>query len=160
MDVTPVLIVATIFVTVAWVISTIVDAIRRNHQVRSAADFRGKLLDKIGSAREFGEFLSSDGGAKFLDSMTVETEAGPHVRILRSLQAGIVLLVLGAGLFILMGNRDLPFGAEDGMAMFGTITTAIGAGLLLATGATYVMSKRMGLMNGPRSHSGRPGDLT
>ncbi|MGE0446417.1 MAG: hypothetical protein AB7P99_14415 [Vicinamibacterales bacterium] len=156
MDVTPVLIVGVVFITTAWVISIFVEAFRHRAQVRAAAEFQGKLLDKIGSTQEFGEFLNSAGGAQFLDSMRVKTEAGPHARVLRALQSGIVLSLLGAGLFVLMAVRQLPFDAEDGMAVFATLALSTGIGLLIASGATMVLSRRMGLMNGQphaRSHA-------
>jgi hypothetical protein len=148
MDVTPVLIVATVFITLGWVISIFVNAFRHRQQIRSAAEFQGKLLDKIGSTREFGEFLGSAGGMRFLDAIKVDVEAGPHVRILKALQSGIVLVILGLGLFTLMQLRQLPFDAEDGMAVFATLAAATGLGLLIASGATYVMSRRLGLLNG------------
>ena len=148
MDVTPVLIVGVVFITTAWVISIFVEAFRHRAQVRAAAEFQGKLLDKIGSTQEFGEFLNSAGGTRFLDSVRIETEAGPHVRVLRALQSGIVLSLLGVGLFVLMSARQLPYDAEDGMAVFATLALATGVGLLIAAGATFAMSRRMGLMNG------------
>jgi hypothetical protein len=146
------------FVAIAWVIHTVVDGFRRRQQIRLATDFHGKLLDRIGSAKEFGEFLNSTGGSKFLDALTIEREGGPHLRILRALQAGFVGLALGVGLFILIGNASLTFGvprefernAEDGLAVLATMSTSIGIGLLLSAGASYVLSRRMGLMNDGR----------
>jgi hypothetical protein len=143
------------FVAIAWVIHTIVDGFRRRQQIRLATDFHGKLLDRIGSAKEFGEFLNSTGGTKFLDALTIEREGGPHTRILRALQAGFVGLALGIGLFILIGNASLTFGiprefardAEDGLAVLATISTSIGIGLLVSAGASYVLSRRLRLMN-------------
>jgi hypothetical protein len=146
------------FVAIAWVIHTIVDGFRRRQQIRLATEFHGKLLDRIGSAKEFGEFLNTTGGSKFLDSLTIEGEGGPHTRILRALQAGFVGLALGVGLFILIGNASLTFGvpseferdAEDGLAVLATISTSIGIGLLLSAGVSYVLSRRMGLMDDGR----------
>lgn len=147
------------FGAIAWVIHVIVDGFRRRQQLRLATDFHGKLLDRIGSAKEFGEFLNTTGGTKFLDSLTIEREGGgAHIRILRAMQAGFVFLTLGLGLFLLIGNvtlttRDLVNGelitsnAEQGLAVFATLSTSIGVGLLVSAAASYMLSKRMGLMD-------------
>jgi hypothetical protein len=140
----------TAFVTIAWVIHTIVDGFRRRQQIRLATEFHGKLLDRIGSAKEFGEFLNTAGGTKFLDSLTIEREGGPHTRILRALEAGFVGLALGVGLFTLIGRASFERDAEDGLAVLATISTSIGIGLLLSAGASYVLSRRMGLMDDGR----------
>lgn len=141
------------FGAIAWVIQVIVDGFRRRQQIRLTTEFHGKLLDRIGSAREFGEFLNTTGGAKFLDSLTIERAGGAHVRILRALQSGLVLLMLGVGLFLLVGARNLPVEAEEGVATFATITTSLGVGLLLAAGASYIVSKRLGLVDDGRDRA-------
>ncbi|MBI4265373.1 MAG: hypothetical protein HY657_13445 [Acidobacteria bacterium] len=162
------------FAAIAWVIHVIVDGFRRRQQLRLATEFHGKLLDRIGSAKEFGEFLNTTGGTKFLDSLTLEREGGgAQTRILRALQAGFVFLVLGIGLFILIGSTNLTFDdfpdraqanlyrsdEEDGIALFATICTSIGAGLLISAAASYGLSKRLGLLDGGRGrdrHSAAP----
>lgn len=153
------------FVAVAWVIHVIVDGFRRRQQIRLATEFHGKLLDRIGSAKEFGEFLNTSGGGRFLESLTLEREGGgAHVRILRAVQAGFVFLSLGLGLFILLGSANLTFGEfnvaappdfyrpnpEDGLAVFATLSTSIGVGLLVSAAASYLMSRRMGLLDDGR----------
>lgn len=142
------------FAATAWVIHVIVDGLRRRQQIRVATEFHGKLLDRIGSAREFGEFLNSSGGEKFLGSLTIEREGAPAARILRALQWGLVFLMVGAGLFLLIGSRNLPVEAEEGMATFATLTASVGVGLLLSAGASFSVSKRLGLVGderGPRN---------
>ena len=148
----------TAFAAVAWVIYIIVDGFRRRQHIRLATEFHGKLLDRIGSAKEFGEFLNTSGGTKFLDSLTIEREGGPHIRILRALQAGFVFLSLGIGLFLLIANTTLTFleypGAipqgdeEAGIAVLATISTSIGVGLLVSAVVSYGLSRRLGLLDG------------
>src|SRR5687768_14522253 len=105
----------TAFAAVAWVIYIIVDGFRRRQHIRLATEFHGKLLDRIGSAKEFGEFLNTSGGTKFLDSLTVEREGGgAQIRILRAVQTGFVFLALGIGLFVLIGTTDLMFNDYPG----------------------------------------------
>jgi hypothetical protein len=134
--------------SVAWVIYVVVDGFRRRQQARMAAEFHSKLLDRIGSAREFGEFLNTSGGTKFLDSLTIEREGGPHVRIMRALQAGLMLSAVGIGLFAYASSRSLPIEGEDVVTFLATLTAALGVGLLLAAASSYMLSKRLGLING------------
>ena len=86
--------------------------------------------------------------------MTIEREGGLHVRILRAVQSGLVLLAFGVGLFLFANARDLPGRADDGVVLFGTVATSIGIGLLLSASASYGLSKRMGLVDG--EIAGRP----
>jgi hypothetical protein len=146
------------FVATAWVIHIVVDGFRRRQQIRLATEFHGKLLDRIGSAKEFGEFLNTTGGTKFLDSMTVEREGGgAQIRILRAVQTGFVFLALGLGLFVLINFTDLGFSdfpgpgrrsdEEAGFAVMATICTSVGIGLLASAFASYGLSKRLGLLD-------------
>ena len=68
------------------------------------------------------------------------------MRILRSVQLGLVLLALGIGLFVLTDQRTFSIEAADGLVVTATVTAAIGAGLLLSTMITYLLSWRMGLL--------------
>lgn len=151
---TEVLIPISFFAAVAWIVYIVVEAYRRRQQVRLAAEFHGKLLERIGSAREFGEFLNTPGGTRFLDSLTIEREGGPHVRILRAVQSGLVLLALGLGLFLYVGSRSLPERAGDGIHLFGTVAVSLGVGLLMSAGASYGLSRRLGLIDDETT--GRP----
>lgn len=144
------------FASVTYVIHAVIDGFRRRQQLRLTTEFHGKLLDRIGSAHEFGEFLNTSGGAKFLASLTTESEAGgTAARILRAVQGGLVFLALGVGLFVLVDSRNLPFEAKEGMATFATITTSVGIGLLLSAAASFFLSRHLGLID---AKSGRSTD--
>ncbi len=140
--------VISVFGSGSYIAYVILAAIRSRQQTRLTSEFQQKLLDRIGSAQELGAFLSSEGGARILASLSPARAAGsPHVRILRALQAGLVLLALGAGLFLYVLTRALPMEGEDVVAMIATVSTAVGIGLLSAAAASYYLSQRMGLLN-------------
>jgi hypothetical protein len=148
-----------VFGSTAYIAYVVLEAIRSRQRARLTSEFQQKLLDRVGSAQELGAFLSSEGGARILESLSpAQAAGGPHQRILRALQAGLVLLALGIGLFIYIGSRALPLEGEDAVAMIATISTAIGVGLLMAAGASYGMSRRMGLLNHPNEDT-RPADV-
>ena len=89
-------------------------------------------------------------GSRFLSALSSSDAAAPQLRILRSLQTGLVLLALGIGLFMLTNQREFALDAMDGLMVTATAATAIGAGLVVSTGMSYVLSKRMGLIDRPR----------
>jgi hypothetical protein len=129
-------------VATCWVVFVIVDGFRRRQQLRLSAEFQTRLLERIGSAREFGEFLGTESGARFLDSISVDRNAA-QTGILRTLQAGIVSLVMGSAFLVLARGKSY----EEGLLIVATVSAALGAGLLLASALSYLLSKRMGMFD-------------
>jgi hypothetical protein len=134
---------------IGWIVHVIVDGFRRRQQLKVLTEFHSKLLDRIGTAREFGEFFNSEAGTRFLQSLSSSEGGAPQLRILRSLQAGLVLLAVGIGFFILVDQRNFSLDAVDGLTVMATASTAVGAALLVSTGMSYLLSKRMGLIERP-----------
>jgi hypothetical protein len=145
-----IIIVPSLFFMVGFVVYVIVDGYRRRQQVKVVTEVHAKLLDRLGSAKEFAEFFTSDAGSRFLESLSSSEGGAPQARILRSMQAGFVLLALGVGFFILLDERTFSIEAADGLTVMATAATAIGAALLVSTGMSYLLSKRMGLIERPR----------
>ena len=142
-----IIIVPSAFFMVGFVVYVIVDGFRRRSQARMVAEFHSRLLDRIGSAKEFGEFFASDAGKRFMDSLSASESGSPQTRILRSVQTGLVMLALGVGLFILTDQRTFSLEAMDGLVVTATVTAAVGAGLIASTLITFLLSWQMGLLN-------------
>jgi hypothetical protein len=145
-----IIIVPSLFFMIGYIVYVIVDGYRRRQQTRVYTEFHSKMLDRIGSAKEFGEFFGSEAGNRFLSALSSSDAAAPQLRILRSLQTGLVLLALGIGLFILTDQRNFELDAMDGLMVTATAATAIGAALVVSTAMSYLLSKRMGLIDRPR----------
>src|SRR6266852_5033121 len=141
-------------VATCWVIVVIVDGFRRRQQLRLSAELQTRLLDRIGSAREFGEVLATESGARFLDAISVDRNA-TQTGILRALQSGTVSLVMGAAIFVLARGKSY----QEGLWIVATICAALGIGLLLASALSYRLSKRMGLFD-RTSHVSKKPDLS
>ena len=142
------------FAMVAFIVYVIVDTGRRRHL--QASEFHTRILEKAGSAQELGLLLNSEGGAKLLASLAAPRAGGTsaYSRILRAVQTGLVLLSLGVGLFMIgWWNPLLPPRGHAVLNIFGGIAASLGAGLLLSAGASYALSKRMGLINGEGDRS-------
>jgi hypothetical protein len=139
-----------LFGSVVWLVYVIVDGSRRRQRIRMFTEFHSKMLDRIGSAKEFGEFFTSEAGTRFLESLASE-RGSPKVRILAALQWGLTLVFLGISIFILLDQHD-AFRAEtvDTLAFIATVSVGIGAGTLISSFASYLLSKRMGLLSDRR----------
>ena len=141
-----IIILPAMFFMFGFVVYVIADVFRRRAQAKMVAEFHTKLLEKIGSARDFADFFASDSGKRFMESLTTANTGTPQMRILRSVQTGLVLVALGIGLFILNDQRSFSIEATDGLMVIATVTAAIGAGLLVSTVISYLLSWQMGLL--------------
>ncbi len=133
------------FGSIVWLVHIIVDGFRRRQRLRVFTEFHSKLLDRIGSAREFGEFFGSEAGRRFLESLASE-EGRPQARILAALQWGMTLISLGVAIFILLRSRSFQSDTVDVLAFIATVAIGIGAGSVISSQAAYLLSKRMGLV--------------
>src|SRR5215467_4307764 len=99
-----IIIVPFIFSTIGFIVWVLVTGWQRRQHIRAMTEFNNKLLDRMGSVKDFSDFLATDGGASFIDRVTAGGMR-PEIRttILRSVQTGVVLLALGTGLLVLSG---------------------------------------------------------
>jgi len=132
------------FSLVAWIIFVFVDGKRRREQLKITSEFHTRILDKMGSTAEFGAFLETDGGKRFMKSLTVE---GPSAktRMLGATQTGIVCTAIGVAMLILGG---IFYYLRDGLWVMGGIVTACGVGFIVSTAVSYRLSKTLGLLDG------------
>ena len=132
-----------LFAVIGWIVHIIVTSGRLKEQVRATAEFRAKVLEKMTSTKEFGEFLETDGGRRFMSTLTTE---GPSakVRIVKSTENGIICLAIGIAMLLLAGWFE---DGRQGMTVFGAIITACGIGFLVSCVSSYVLSKNLGLFD-------------
>ena len=145
-----------VFGSTAYIAYVILEAIKMRHQSRVASEFNNKLFDRVGSAQELGLLLNSEGGERLLTTLTGRPMAGTaQMRIVRALTTGLVIFVLGLGLFMYQWfSPALDIDAAEGITLFAVIALSIGIGLLLAAGASYTMSKKLGLLDEPQRQHG------
>ena len=128
------IIVPSLFFMIGFIVYVIVDGLSTTAADAVMTDFHAKLIDRLGSAKEFADFFTSEAGSRFLDSLSSSEGGAPQLRILRSMQTGFVLLAVGIGFFILLDGRTFSIEAVDGLMVMATAATAIGAALLVSTG--------------------------
>ncbi len=109
----------------------------RRSQARTKAqlELQKQLLDKFTSGREFGEFLESKGGQRFLDNALTQSSpprAGSNVKWIRT---GTFLSVFGLGLLLLSGMRH-------GFLVGGAVVLALGLGFLISGAVSHRLSEK------------------
>src|SRR5688572_19162123 len=120
----------TILVLIVWSVAIFTKA--RTQREAQRLELHTRLLERIGSTREFAEFLASDSGQRFLDAITPPS-ARPQWRLVWSLQAGIVVFAIGAAVFLTGGS-------------FGWTLMGIGVALIAAAGASWRVARAFGLV--------------
>ena len=138
--------VASVFV---WLVKTVVDHRRWLRASKVQVEMHGKLLDRLTTNEDLLAYAQSPAGSRFLESAPIALDAearasAPVGRIIWSMQAGIVLMALGGGLFMVQTS-----GIEEvrqALSVIQAIVGSVGAGLLVSAVAAYVVSGRLGIL--------------
>jgi hypothetical protein len=141
-DLAPVLAIWGVILGSAWTVWVVSSNARRRKVAEVQKDMQVRLLEKFGTSDELLSYLNTDAGRNFVESATIE-QARPMGRIMRSIQTGLNLLLVGAGLLFLHGR--LPASWTDDTLVFGVLAVALGVGFLLSAGVSYWLSKNWGL---------------
>jgi hypothetical protein len=146
----PILLGLGFFGMIAWIVYVVVDGSRRKERLKVFTEFHSKLIDRMGSSAEFSAFLQSDGGRRFLETLSVE-KGHPADRILNAVQMGLVLAGLGIG-FIVAGevgvNPTVSHTQWDvnGFRVAGVIFASTGIGFLLSAVSSFVLARSLGVL--------------
>jgi hypothetical protein len=142
---------------VVWLIRTVVDYRRWSRLARVQTDAHTKILDRFTDNADLLAYIQSHAGKRFLESTPIMLEAGPRQvsapmgRILWSVQAGLVITAAGIGLYMVGGQFMNPriagnaFGPHP-LQVLGALAMAVGIGFVVSAGASFVISKRLGLI--------------
>ena len=155
-----VIIVPSLFFMIGYVVWVLANTWSRRSRLKLVTEFHSKLLDKLGSVKDFGEFVQTEAGARFMADLGAEPASigGPHERILRAVQLGTVLVCLGLG-FLAISFFWSPFAHEEGQNAFaalGVIAFSLGVGFIVSAVASYKLSGRLGLLGGASSATREP----
>lgn len=144
------IIVPSLFLLIGYVVWVSVTAVQRRQRLKLMTDFHGKLLDRLGTVKDFGEFLHTPAGSRFMQDLASEpVTTGPKDRILRAAQLGIVLFCVGGG-FLLVSFFWSPFAPEsgqNGFATVGVIAVSLGVGFMISAFASYRLAGVLGLLD-------------
>ena len=145
-----VIIVPSLFFMIGYVVWVLANTWSRRNRLKLVTEFHSKLLDKLGSVKDFGEFVQTEAGARFMADLGAEPAGigGPHERILRAAQLGTVLVCLGIGLLMLsFFSPTLAGRGREAFNAVGTIALSLGVGFVISAAASYRLSGRLGLLS-------------
>lgn len=108
-------------------------------RTREQADIRKRLLDKFGSGQELTEFLGTPQGQSFLKDQEMSANGSPRSRIVGLTVAGVILTMLGAAFFALMGMKHA-------FVYPASIIGALGIGILLAAAIAHRLYKKWDML--------------
>jgi hypothetical protein len=123
-------------------------------QSRVQTEVHTKILDRLQSNEDLLSYIQTPAGQRFLDAgpspkRDVEPRVlgAPYGRILWSLQAGVMLMALGVGFWVV--QRSALESIAPAFGAIGTITVLLGVGGIVSAGLAYVLSARFGLLQSP-----------
>jgi hypothetical protein len=142
------------FTTVGWLGRLIVDYRRWLRATKTQTDVHAKLFDRLTSNEELLAYIQTPSGQRFLQSAPVPLDAGPRAigapigRILWSVQAGIVLAVVGTGLWFAKSNAIEELSGP--LNIVAILIVALGVGFAISAAVAFAISQRLGLMEPPK----------
>jgi hypothetical protein len=142
------------FLLVGWIARLIAEHRRWLRATRTQTDVHSKLFDRLTSNEDLLAYIQTPAGQHFLQSAPIAVDTGsraigaPVGRILWSVQAGIVLAVVGVGLWFVKNSLiDELIGPLN---VFAVLILALGAGFALSAVVAYMLSLRLGLLEPPK----------
>ena len=151
-DVMPPFVLVVLLGTLAWVIRLLMENRRWTRVFTLQSEVHSRLIDRFATNQELLGYMETDAGRRFLEAAPIVTEAEsrrmPNLvsRMIATLQVGLVLALLGAGLLSL---KNVVGDAGTTMLILGVIALMPGIGLILSAGVLWLLGKRLNLMEMP-----------
>ena len=132
-----------------WLVRTIVDHRRWLRTSKVQVEMHTKLLDRLTTNEDLLAYAQSPAGSRFLESAPIALDAearasAPVGRIIWSMQAGIVLVALGGGLWVVQASALDE--VRQALAVIQAIVGSVGVGLIVSALAAYLVSGRLGIL--------------
>jgi hypothetical protein len=131
-----------LFGSLCWISWIVLNSTVRLLTSRRQAALQARLLDTLVTRPDVVDYLNSDAGRLFVQSLGATTDA-PHARIINALHAGLVLAFVGASLLL---ARLFVSGDTAPLLVVGVGLVGAGIGFAAAAMAAYFVSKRFGLV--------------
>ena len=150
---TVVLIILTITAGIIWLVRTAIEHRRWQRAMRAQTELNTKLIDRFSSSEELLAYLQSPAGKTLIEPTSLPQASprpapmnAPLSRIFWSMQSGIVVGALGAGLIFV--SRGVATDAEFAQVIYGIgiVILTIGLGFAVSAAVSYVLSSRLGLI--------------
>lgn len=131
------------FATMTFIVWAFLQALLRWREISRESQIMSQLASQVRGGEEAAAFLESSSAQALFDRM-MDRRTFVLQRVLRALQSGVVLSLLGIAMFVIRSQ----FAGDDAVAalVIGTISLALGVAFLIAAGMSYVLSSRWGLL--------------
>jgi hypothetical protein len=141
-----------------WIVRTTVEYRRWNRMSKIHTEVNNKLLDRFTNNEDLLAYIQTPAGRKFVEAAPLPIDPAPPVgaplsRILWSVQIGVVLAAGSLGL-LYISNRVVDEVAQPLFAV-GVVTLTVGVGFIVSAGASYVLSRQLGLLHPATLDAGR-----
>jgi hypothetical protein len=146
----PVIGLAVFLVVLAWMIRAFLENRRWGRIFKLQSEVHGRLIDKFSSNQELALYMGTEAGRRFLEAAPIPVGFEPEqrvpnavARVLTPLQIGVVLVLLGTGLYLL---RHVSPEMEVPILFWATVAFMPGLGFIISAGITWFLAGRLGLM--------------
>ena len=104
-----------------------------------------RVLERLGSLKDFSEFLHSEGGDRLMRVLTAERgSTGPRDRMLMAVQSGVVFVAVGLGLSFVAVRA---VGDEhEVLTVITALALSLGVGLVLSSAASFWVARTLGML--------------
>lgn len=135
-------IVPALFLMIGFITWTLATTLQRRQRVRALMEVNTRLIDRLGSVSDFSAFANTAAGSKFMESLLADApfQPRPGERVLRSVQSGVVLVVLSLGLLSLGWYVQE---AQQGFVIVGVILLSLGIGFLAAAAVAHRLASSL-----------------
>lgn len=154
-DLAPMLMLITVALVVGWVTKSLSVQRTTRQALAAQAELHTKLLDRFGSAEELRHYLESEAGRKMLDVRLLQ-RVEPYAPMLSAVRTGILVIAGGLGLLLTTSTGMLSTDAREPFTVLGVLGLVLGLGFLASAGASYLLSRRLGILGG--SNPGEAGE--
>ncbi len=144
-NITTLLGVMAFFASFLWLIRILLENRRWSRLFRLQSEVHAKLIDRFATNQELLHYMETEPGKRFLEAAPIPIDfdrkqpmPGGVTRILAPLQFGIVLTMLGIGLFFF-----------HPLMIVGIVTLALGIGFIISAIVSWRISAQLGLMPQP-----------
>jgi hypothetical protein len=146
--------------TFGWLLKSGLEYRRWQRAMKIQTEAHTKIVDRLASNEDLLAYIQSPAGQRFLNASGIAPVAiervpmpmtAPVNRILWSVQAGIVLAIAGAGLFI--ARNGIIEEAAQAVQVLAVLVMALGIGFVLSALAAYLLSRQLGLFPTHADHA-------
>ena len=132
------------FVIVLLILAAIDRWRRENHRL----ELQKSILERVGSVKDLGEFLTTEQGERFLGTLAAP-QFRPQLRSFSALSTGIVFLVVGVFLMFALHTQFLGISdsqtSPPALLLGILLLIAIGVAMLISAVISFFIARRLGL---------------